>query len=85
MIRFLLGVNLLLTALLLSGAMLFVGVGAWSAHLTRQELIVVRHELYEIELRHCTLIRQIHREGLWRRLGMPGQPWLQCRTTGKGL
>jgi len=27
--------------------------------------------------KHTTLIKQIKKEGLWTRLGMGGQPWLQ--------
>ena len=33
------------------------------------------------ELSHRTLLRNIQREGLWRRLGLNAQPWLTEGTT----
>ena len=77
MLRFLAGVNLLLLAGLL-GLRLFAettdrvdAAAQWRLAKTNE------FEWTRCETKHRTLLRYIRKEGLWRRLGLDGQPWLQ--------
>jgi hypothetical protein len=76
LIRFL--VAAILAEIAVAGAvlMLALSLNVYDAAYWRYEAIAAKHERAEIERRHKQLITQIHKEGLWRRLGMPGQPWL---------
>lgn len=76
MIRLLLGVNLFLSAVLMMGAGAAVWTAAWEADSLRYELQATQFELQGCQSKHFILIKQIKTEGLWKRLGMPGQPWL---------
>lgn len=57
-------------------------LAAWGSGLLTEQsyrnlVYVADHERRVCAQKHDQLLRQIRREGLWRRLGMDGQPWLQ--------
>lgn len=83
MVRFLTGMFLAQLNLLLLLSMLAMGLRAWEAASVRMDLQATTHELKVAEYKHCQLIRQIQIEGLHRRLGLPGQPWLACNPLAK--
>ena len=76
MIRFWIGC--LLAELAFVGAVvgLAVGLNVYDAAYWRTESQTARFDLAECQRRHAILIKQIKAEGLWKRLGMGGQPWL---------
>ena len=77
MLRVLLCLNLTLTA----GLLALVGV-LWTTDLYEsarwwQAAKANEGEWRTCESKHDMLKRAIQREGLWKRLGMPSQPWLR--------
>jgi len=75
-IRMLLGVNLVLTAVLLGGVLVHYGLALDEAIHYRHEAEMNRAEWEACQVQHRTLLTYIQREGLWKRLGLDAQPWL---------
>lgn len=77
MIRFFFGA--ILAEIVVAGALLSMAfaVNVYDAGARWHENVMLRHELKTCDLKHGQLIKQIRKEGLWNRLGMPGQPWLR--------
>lgn len=76
-LRLLATVNLLLLAGVLSTVLLTVVTGYTDAAHWWREAKANDLEWKACETKHTILKRAIRREGLWKRLGLPGQPWLQ--------
>ncbi len=72
-------VDVLLVQLVLAGSLALLAlVGEFhSGRYWYYEAVSLRQELGACQLKHTQLIKQIKREGLWTRLAMGGQPWLQ--------
>lgn len=77
MLRFLAGL-VLLEAAVMGGVIAARDVFALDDALVYQrEAAANRFYAEKCEKKHETLLRQVKREGLWRRLGLGAQPWLQ--------
>ena len=76
-LRFLVGVNLLLLALGLTLALVTYGTQLYDADKWWRAAQANGFELNLCEQKHTTLLKQIRREGLWNRVGLRGMPWLQ--------
>jgi hypothetical protein len=75
-IRFLL-ILILAEIAMVGGALSVAGaLNVWDAYKWRQEAIMANWERNECQTKHRILVESIRKEGLWRRMGMPGQPWL---------
>ena len=77
MLKLLIGLNLTLLAGLLAITLLSWGTDLYQSAVWWRAAKANEAEWRACESKHNSLTRQIKKEGLWRRLGMPGQPWLQ--------
>ena len=75
--KFLAGLNLLLLAGLLALTLVRQGTELYDVAIYWRAMHANKMEWDNCEARHRILKKQIVKEGLWRRLGMPGQPWLK--------
>ena len=69
--------NLFLVLALLSSEFGLRLTGLHDAFVYRAETVDLSHRLEVCEGRHRALTSAIRKEGLWKRLGMEGQPWLR--------
>ena len=77
MIRFLVGLNLAIVALWLAAGLVAYATNLNdAAHFWRMAQ-VEEFERVKCDMKHATLIKQITKEGLAKRLGLGGQPWLK--------
>lgn len=76
MLKFLAGLNLLLSALVLAGFLASRAMDYGDAAVNWRAARAAEFTLEVCEKKHETLLRQIKKEGLWKRLGLPAQPWL---------
>lgn len=75
--EFLIGLNLTLVAVLLFCVNLTWLTGLRDALVYRYESQDIQFQLERCERKHQGLLTAIKREGLWKRLGLAEQPWLQ--------
>lgn len=76
-LRFLAGLNLCLLAVLLVTNAVGQTTNLTDAARYWREAGANAAEWQACEQKHSTLLKQIKKEGLWKRLGMGGQPWLR--------
>jgi hypothetical protein len=76
-IRFLAGLVLLELAVMGLVVSLSFTLDLWSAAYWQRQAIANQFEHEACQRKHNILVKQIKVEGLWKRLGMGGQPWLQ--------
>lgn len=75
--RALLAANLLVSVLLLGSFAVERWTGIQSAGFYLRESIANKAEWDRCELKRTQLLKQIRKEGLWKRLGLKSQPWLR--------
>lgn len=74
--RFLASILLLQLNILALGFMLAWGSGLMQAYNWRAEVVQYKYELNRRNQQHHMLLDAIRKEGLWKRLGLDGQPWM---------
>ena len=67
----------LVTTVYMSSVALKEATGLHDASVYRAETVDLSHQLGVCETKHRALLGSIRKEGLWKRLGMEGQPWLR--------
>ena len=65
------------TTIYMSSVGLREATGLHDAFVYRAETVDLSHRLEVCETKQRALVTQIRKEGLWKRLGMEGQPWLR--------